>query len=207
MGQVNLTPLVQQQSTSRLKFVEKYWFSNLQMITIRNPLDDDVVFMHEMRTYGIKAKTENRFPGSIANLYLDQMARILAQKDNDLGAIADAAKCGAYYDELIVHVEESAPEYSQEFGFATVPKNVSTIEPKQPFQSNEFIPPVNDAPIIREPQLPPSQVPQMKPGETREFTLGEDSFASMVMEDGSKAYLKNGNPIEQPEYARAVSML
>lgn len=213
MSEINLTPLVQQQSTSRLQFIEKYWFDNYQMVTVVNPFEGDVVFMHEMRNYVVKAGQDSRLPGAIANLYLELVARTMAQNDNDLGAIGDPAKCGAYYDKLIVKVESSAPEYDTNSTFSIGQSNKPVAAPVQPFQSENFTPPTEMSEPIpplqsSEPQLPPAPQPSdLKPGESREFMLGDDAFAKVMSEAGDLIYMKNGAPITVTDYAKAVSML
>jgi hypothetical protein len=197
---INLTPLVQQQSTSRMQFIEKYWFSNLQMVTVRNPFDGDVVFMHEMRTYAVKQGTEARLPGTIANLYIDLVARTLAQNSKDLSAIGDPSRCAKYYDEIIISTEDSMPEYDTATGFA-VKKNTPMPTPTQPFQAEDFEMPGEKL------ATPEPAKETMKPGETKEFMLGEDAFVKAISEDGVEAYLKNGEPVDVTEYARAVSLL
>lgn len=183
-----------------MKFIEKYWFSNLQMVTVRNPFKGDIVFMHEMRTYAVKEASEARLPGSIANLYLDLVSRTLAQQADDLGAIGDPEKCGSYYDQIIISVEDSMPEYDTATGFAVKTKE-STVAPTQPFQSEDFEPPALETKV----EQPRAET--LKPGDTHEFMLGEDAYALVMGENDVRNYLKNGNPIEVGEYSKAMSML
>jgi hypothetical protein len=145
------------------EFLEKYWFKNTEVITVTNPRDTDYVFQmmvetglnpatgkmgQEQRTYIVPAGGSERFPGPIANLYLDQMAKLLAQDDDRIQFMVDFALKAQYYDDLIAnkddliaqHVPQSTPNYlkaaeqapvAQEQPFAGAVPAESTPEPKR----------------------------------------------------------------------------
>src|SRR5260221_3813940 len=82
------------------QFNARYWFTTLQMVTVLNPawyreggtgeaVSRDFPFMVELRHFIIRAVQHERLPGIIANVYLDQMAKILAQNDDKLGYMSD----------------------------------------------------------------------------------------------------------------------
>lgn len=97
-------------------FQDKYWFDNYVHITVLNPTIKDFVFQmmiqtgmdrdkgkprEESRTFRVPAGGRERFVGSVANLYLDKMSKLLAQQEENFGSIADWNARAKYYDDLI----------------------------------------------------------------------------------------------------------
>lgn len=108
-------------------FNDKYYFSNYQKITVLNPLIEDYKFQMmvdvgidratakpriEQRTFVVLAGSQERFVGSVANLYLDQMAKLIAQKENRFKEISDFTAKAGFYDTLIVYVDDPMAEAS-----------------------------------------------------------------------------------------------
>lgn len=128
----------------KLTFNKMYWFSALQMVEVINPawLKDgdgftvqDYPFQVEMRHFFIKAGGKEKFPGVIANVYLDQMTKILAQNDGKLEFMSDPNLMKIYYDKLIVDVENLAPEYNP------VPSYLRGVAPSAVGQAIDDTPP------------------------------------------------------------------
>ncbi len=104
-------------------FLEKYGFTNFQTVTVLNPTKDDYEFQimvdvgvdrstGKLRTdakkYLVKAGEMERFPGYVANMYLDGMAKKLAQEDPKLGlgAVVNFHTRAKLYDDLIADVDD-----------------------------------------------------------------------------------------------------
>jgi hypothetical protein len=119
------------------EFNRKYWFNTMQIITVVNPTPKDYIFQAvidagvdvatgrmraEQRQYKVPAGGTERFPGPIANMYLDQMAKLLAQQDEKFTLMIDLAHKAEYYDKLIVDMDDlmqsyqSLPQYQTETG-------------------------------------------------------------------------------------------
>jgi len=108
-------------------FIAKYWHPNTEVVTVINPTSDDYIFKAtvdagvdmktgrprpEMREYRVPKGGSERFPGSIANMYLDQMSRQLAQKDNRLDRMVDFSERAKYYDQLTADTEDLIAAYT-----------------------------------------------------------------------------------------------
>jgi hypothetical protein len=102
-------------------FNAKYWYKNTQLVTVVNPRSEDFVFQStvetgvnpstgrnesETRKYIVKAGSKQRFPGTITNMYLDQMSKLVAQDDNKITNLIDFSVKAKYYDDLTVSVED-----------------------------------------------------------------------------------------------------
>lgn len=107
-------------------FNTKYWFSNMKIVTVVNPREEDFVFgatvetgvdiatgklKSEQRTYRVKAGTSERLPGPIANMYLDQMSKLIAQDEDKFQYMIDFALKAEYYDALISDSEDLIETY------------------------------------------------------------------------------------------------
>lgn len=108
------------------QFIEKYWQTNTKIVTVVNPRTEDFVFQAvvevgvdmntgkmkaEPRHYRVIAGKTERFPGTIANMYLDQMTKILAQEEEKFQFLIDFALKAQYYDQLIVDIEDLINSY------------------------------------------------------------------------------------------------
>jgi hypothetical protein len=107
-------------------FWQKYRYDHLKMVTVINPLTEDYDFQcvveagvdmatgkmnSEARQYRVKAGGTERFPGPIANIYLDQICRIVAQNEDKFRHLMDWALRAKYYDRLVVDVEDLVSTY------------------------------------------------------------------------------------------------
>lgn len=146
------------------EFNDKYWFSNTKVVTVVNPRTEDFIFQStndvgidtatgkmksETRQYRVVHGSEERFPGPIANLYLDQMTKMLAQDDDKIQFLIDFALKSQYYDDLIVGVEDLINTYQSHPAYLDRSNEVETPvdEPEKPFANAE-----------------PEEVPKRKPG-------------------------------------------
>lgn len=199
-------------------FNKKYWFNSLQMVTVTNPKSEDWPFMVEMRHFIVRAGEHERLPGVIANVYLDQMSKILAQDDDKLSYMTDPNLRHVYYDKLIVDVENLAPEYNP------IPAHLRNVPPSAQMAAPEATddrPPwesgmeratdvMPNAPPPPAP-APPSQEapkPASKPeaGE-KNFDLNGLKFSAVTSEQGETTFFKNGKAISEADYAKAASMI
>lgn len=105
--QNNLAPV----GLTRSDFNKYYWFTSLQMVTVVNPTKKDFPFMVEMRHYMVKAGEQESFVGPIANVFLNHMAKTIAQDEERLEQMADVTLIAAMYKDLIIEVKNLAPEY------------------------------------------------------------------------------------------------
>lgn len=109
-----------------MQFVKKYYFDHLKMVTVKNPRNEDYVFgatieagidvatgklRSEQRTYRVKAGERERLPGPMANMYLDQMAKLIAQDQDKFRFLIDFALKAQYYDDLIIDVIDLIETY------------------------------------------------------------------------------------------------
>lgn len=195
-------------------FHNSYWFNTLQMIEVINPLTYDWPFMVEGRHFVVKEGSKERLPGAIANIYLDQVSKIMAQDDDKLGFMADPNLKKLYYDKLIINVDSMVQEAFSVPGY---------LKP-QPLNHGERAPwdaslgerasniPRPIAPLAPALPTPPAPTePDRQPGEpkaaTKSFDLGEDKYKFITAKDGRKMYYKNGGLTNVAEYNRAASML
>lgn len=189
------------------EFNSQYWFNSLQMIEVINPRKDDYPFMVEMRHFFIKAGASERFPGVIANVYLDQMSKLMSQDDENLGMMADPNLKKIYYDKLIVNVEELAPVVDQEPAYL---KNVSPSA--RPLQPDNETPPWERASSVQAPSKAPepdTPAPEPEPVkiENKEFEQGGSTFKLVIGKDGRKMYYQDGRLTDAGSYNKAASML
>lgn len=111
------------------QFLEKYDFNNFQVVDVKNPTDKDypliitmeVGFDHaskrmktEKRTYVIKAGDHERLPGVVARKYLDEMSKLLSQKEDKFKLYVDWNMRAEYYERLIVPegIEDRISDYT-----------------------------------------------------------------------------------------------
>lgn len=105
------------------EFATEYFFNNMQMVTVTNPLTEDFEFGIQLevgvdmatgqprtdnRRYKVKKGSFERFPGPVANLYLDQIWRQIAQEKGDmgLGEFGDFKRRAELYDDLVLEVQD-----------------------------------------------------------------------------------------------------
>lgn len=102
-------------------FITKYGFNNFKIVTVSNPTTKDHEFQitmevgvdpvtgklrTEARKYVVKAGSSERFPGVVAQKYLDEMAKKLSQQEDKFKLYVDLGTRSEYYDRLIVDVED-----------------------------------------------------------------------------------------------------
>jgi hypothetical protein len=186
--------------TAKAAFNAKYWFGTLQMVTVVNPLEQDWPFMVEMRHYIIKKGAKERFPGVIANVYLDQMSKILAQHDEQLGNMADPELKKIYYDKLIVSVDSLVQEHDNR------PAYLQHVAPEAMLGAPDEV-----APWERASQTPvaspePPKAPAKPEAGERSFDLNGLKFKMVTDEAGLATFFKNDKEIDEAAYAKAASM-
>jgi hypothetical protein len=224
------------------EFNARYWFTTMQLVTVLNPrwfkennsaepVSRDYPFMVELRHFIIREGATERLPGAIANVYLDQMSKIVAQNDDNLGFMADPALKKLYYDKLIVEVEDLMPQLDMTPAYLrNVPQSAqgqNLNEERAPWDASGGER-ASDAPIVPIPAAPlppsrigadiPSSVPQepTTPSpvqttptvpEVKEFEQGGNKFKQVTGKDGRKMHYKDGRMTSEADYAKAASLL
>lgn len=213
---LNTTPITKDE------WVKKYWFNTLQMVEVLNPtwylapgtttpVTKDYIFMVEMRHYMIKAGGRERFPGVIANVYLDGMSKLLAQNEDNLGMMADPNLKKLYYDRLIVDVDSLVSEHNEGPAWLkNVPESakVEAQEEVAPWDNN--MERARDVPPAPAPSPEPivEEVPEQKAkSEDKEFELEGIRYRLVVGKDGREMYYKGNKLTNSAEYHRAASLL
>lgn len=210
------------QPAQAANFKDSYWFNSLQMVTVINPawyreggngtpITRDYEFMVEMRHFIVRAGNEERFPGTIANVYLDQMSKIIAQNEEKLSFMSDPAMRKVYYDKLIVEVEELAPVYNP------VPAYLRNVSPAAIGQAPDETPPWDNPsmerardiapnapfpapPVVNEPPKPPAPT-------EKEFEYEGAKFKMIIDKNGKEMFFKDGRQASAADYSKAASML
>ena len=204
-----------QHQTTKAEFQQKYWFNSLQMVTVTNPLAEDWPFMVEMRHFIIRAGAKERFPGVIANVYLDQMSKILAQNDDKLGFMTDPNLRKIYFDKLIVSVEDLAPQYNP------TPEYLRGVSPAAQGQApsetapweegmeraRDVAPTINTPPPAPEPSTPPPATAPPKEPVEKNFAHDGHEYKMVVSKDGKEMFYRDGKLTSAAEYSKAASMI
>lgn len=134
------------------EFNDKYWHTNTKIVTVVNPRTEDYVFQAasdvgidtssgkmktEIRHYRVPGGGNERFPGPIANMYLDQMSKLIAQDEDKIQFMIDYALKAQYYDQLIVSIEDLINSFQPSPEYLDKPKpEAKTVEetvPEEPF--------------------------------------------------------------------------
>lgn len=201
---------------TKKEFNDRYWFSPLQMVTLINPKTEDYRFMVEMRHFVIRGGATESFPGTVANVYLSQMTRILAQDNDEMNLLSDVALMAKYYDSLMVDVKNMAGEDTSEPAYM---KHVlkHTVDSKQeetpPWQQAEqdLEKPVPETPPTQEPvteeDIKPFVVPAKPKEGTKEFEYNGLKFKAVTDKKGVTSFFKNDLEINEADYAKAASMI
>jgi hypothetical protein len=201
----HVTPGIQ--TITKDEWQKKYWFNSLQMITVLNPKPDAWPFMVEMRHFNINGGATERFPGTIANVYLDQMSKILAQDDDRLGYMTDPNLMKIYYDQLIVDVEDLITQSS--VAPAYLPAPIQSTAERAPWDASvgERASDIAPNPVIT-PSFPEPPEPE-KTAVPAEKTFEQDGskYKIVVSGNGHKLHYKDDKPINAADYNKAASLL
>jgi hypothetical protein len=212
--QNNLAPV----GLTKAEFNKHYWFTSLQMVTVVNPTENDFPFMVEMRHYMVKAGAQESFVGPIANVYLNHMAKTMAQNDERLEMMSDPTFVAATYKSLIVEVKNLAPEYDPTNNWQhRMNREGADLPPwAQPQAQAQAAPQVDAAPTppweqaqaAAQPPAPPKEPPKPKltEDETKQFKLNGIVFKA-VTKNGQTDYFKNGKEISVADYSKAASLV
>lgn len=208
--------VVQNQPTTITKdeWQRKYWFNSLQMVTVINPKPNAWPFMVEMRNYNIDGGATERFPGAIANVYLDQMSKILAQDDDRLGFMTDPNLMKIYYDQLIIDVEDLVQQSSSVPAYLRMPQQTVQVPQAEraPWdasvgeRASDLAVPVAPPPTFPEPRPKPTAPGEIKP-EVREFEQDGAKYKMVLAKTGLKMFYRDGRRTDAAEFNRAASML
>ena len=221
---------------TRADFNKFYWFTSLQMVTVTNPTEEDFPFMVEMRHYMVRKGQQESFVGPIVNVYLNHMAKTIAQNENRLEMLADVTYLASYYKNLIVEVKDLAPQYDPTNNWqhrmkqegAEVPPWVKAEQMQPASTANQSGPPTppweqppplnpnteraSEVATATPPVVPPPAPPQAPPeppkvqDETKQFEFNGITFKS-ITKDGDTAYYKNDKEIDLAAFSKAASML
>jgi hypothetical protein len=189
---------------TKKEWVARYWFSPLQMIQLVNPRDTDYRFMVEMRHFIIKASDNVSLPGTVANVYLSQMTRILAQEDNKMQHLSDYNLMAQYYDKLIVDVTSMVQEVNNEPAYLSkMPARTLDTPTETPPWQNKQAQQAPVAPVAPEPKTPAPEVKE----EVKEFKQGDNKYKMIVNKSGNRMYYMNDKLTSEAKYSKAASML
>ena len=183
------------------EFWKTYWFSPYHTVTLVNP-KYDYKFMVEGRNFFIKAGATEPLPGTVANVYLSQMTRIMAQDDDKMQHLSDFALMRQYYDQLIVDVVSSIKEVDNTPAYlSNVPEHVKT-------EAASETPPWQQ-PAQTQPETPPAPVEPPKEVEptTKEFEHEGVKYKMTVDKNDKETFFKNGVRISAADYSKAASMI
>ncbi len=191
---------------------KNYWFNSLQMVTVVNPKPDAWPFMVELRHFNINGGATERFPGVIANVYLDQMSKILAQDDDRLGYMADPNLMKIYYDKLIIDVEDLITQTSSVPAYLQMPKPpAAPAVERAPWDASVGERASNIAPApIAPPSFPEPRQPEPEPPivpKERTFELDGNKYKLVIANTGQKMHYKNGKIITGADFNKAASLL
>jgi hypothetical protein len=182
------------------EFWKTYWFSPLQMVTLVNP-KYDYTFMVEGRNFFIKSGATEKLPGTVANVYLSQMSRIMAQDDDKMQYLSDFALMRQYYDKLIVDVENMVKEVSNTPAYLSdVPAHVRASDAPE-------TPPWQQPAAPQAPVTPPVELPKEAEPTTKEFELEGSKFRMTIDKNDKETYFKDGRRVDASTYAKAASMV
>jgi len=189
------------------EFWKVYWFSPLQMVTLINPKPYDYKFMVEMRNFIIKAGAKEKMPGTVANIYLSQMTRIMAQDEDKMNFLSDFALMRQYFDKLIVDVEnlvkdvDNTPTYLKD-----IPAHMRTTDaPEAPpwQQTPSSIPETNSQMKNTVGEQPPKTV---EPSE-KEFEFEGAKYKMTIDKNDKENFFRDGTRISAADYAKTASLL
>lgn len=194
-------------------FWKLYWFSPLQMVTVVNPKSYDYPFMVEGRNYMIKAGTKEKVPGTIANVYLSQMTRIMAQDDDKMNFLSDFALMRQYFDKLIVNVDNLISEVNNAPAYlSNTPEHmkVAAASETPPWQApaENAIPETNSDMTNTWGKRADGPVGQKEVKEvTKEFELEGSRYKMTIDKNDKENFFKNGTRVSAADYQKAASMI
>lgn len=194
------------------EFWKVYWFSPLQMVTLINP-KSDYKFMVEGRNFIIRAGVKEKVPGTIANVYLSQMTRIMAQDDDKMSFLSDFALMRQYYDKLIVDVESLITEdRSQPAYLSNVPDNMrATAGPEAPpwqVTAKSAIPETNsDMKNTWGKNEAKPEAPAEVKESSKEFELEGAKYKMTIDKNDKETFFKDGTRVSAADYQKAASMI
>lgn len=192
------------------EFWRVYWFSPLQMVTLVNPKSYDYPFMFELRNFVIKKGSKEKLPGTVANLYLSQMTRIMAQDDGKMEHLSDFALMENYYKSLIVDVEnmvkdvDTTPAYLKD-----MPQHMAVSQEETPPWQQSVEPVPSSIPETNSDMknTVPTSNDKNKKEITKEFDYEGVKYKMVIDKNDKEMYYKDGKLTSAGEYARVASML
>lgn len=230
--QNNLAPV----GLTKQEFNQRYWFTSLQMVTVKNLKATDYPFTCEMRHYIVRAGATEDFVGSIANVYLSNMSRIMAQDEEKLEFMSDPSFMAMMYDRLIEKIKNLAPQYDptptwqqavQQQAAATPPW-MQASQPQQPQQAPATPPwqqPAEEqaplpapnmerstqvaqtVPPLAQQYAPAPEAPKGPEESSKEFELHGAKYRTVTTKNGDMVYFKDGKRTSAADYSKAASML
>lgn len=198
------------------EFWKEYYFTPLQMVTVINPKPYDYKFMVELRNFSIRAGVNEKVPGTIANVYLSQMTRIMAQDDDKMQFLSDFALMRTYYDKLIVDVENLVREVNNVPAYlADVPSHMriedtnDTPPWKAPVKSAV---PENDSGLKntwgkQDEQKPAEPQIVQEVSDVKEFEFEGSKFKMVIDKNDNAMFYRDGRRVSAGDFQKAASLL
>lgn len=190
-----------------------YWFQPTDLVTLINPLTTDYNFMVELRHFVVRAGSKEQMPGTVANVYLSEMTRLLAQVEDKFQHLSDLQLMKEFYDRLIVDKKSLLQEVDTRPAYLSqVPETMQGQAPETPpWQQPQEAP--KTAPMTPMPEqtgtmrdtLSDTDLKETK--EVKEFEHDGSKFKMVVNKRGGSMYYKDGKMISETEYAKTASML
>lgn len=200
-----------QQNLTQEDWNKAYWFNSLQMVTVMNHKADDYTFSVVGRHFMVPGNGGHaEYPGEIANIYLDQMSKILAQDDERLEYMSDPNLMRIYYDKLIVDVRSLVQEVAQRPAYAQAPQQPQ--QEKAPWDAAMGERATDIATTLPPPPAPsfPNPAPAKQPEEApkeRTFDQGGNTYKLIIGKDGRKMHYKDAQLTSAAEFNKAASLL
>lgn len=198
------------------EFWKIYYFTPFQMVTVTNPKPYDYKFMVELRNFSIRSGVKEKVPGTIANVYLSQMTRIMAQDDDKMQFLSDFALMRTYYDKLIIEVENVLKEVNNTPAYlADVPSHMRVADtndtpPWQAPAKNAI--PENDSGLKNTWGKQDEKVVVETPiaeevSDVKEFEYEGSKFKMVIDKNDTAIFYRDGRRVSTTDFQKAASML
>lgn len=193
------------------EFWDVYWFQPTDLVTLINPLTTDYNFMVEMRHFVVRAGSQEQMPGTVANVYLSEMTRLLAQVEDKFQHLSDLNLMKEFYDRLIVDKKSLLQEADTRPAYLSqVPETMQGQSPETPPWQQPISVSVNNTSTPKQTgttrdTLKETDLKETK--EVKEFEHNGSKFKMVVNKRGGSMYYKDGKMISETEYAKTASML
>lgn len=197
---------------TKKEFYDTYWFQPTDIVTLLNPLAEDYIFMVEGRHFKIAASAVLDLPGTVANVYLNNMTKIMAQNDDRMDLLSDFNLMAQYFNKLISNKKSTmvefdpTPAYMKQVPQSAIGQAPETPPWQQPAPAQPAPSAIADTNSTMRDSLQKSDLKENK-DVVKEFEQGGNKFKMIVSKDGRQMYYMNGGLTTEATYSKAASML